>query len=300
MPLTITRVLKAPTKPIEDLATLQHLLPLYASDKEDGIRCIIHPTMGPLSQQFKPIPNDFTRTTLAEYCPPCLDGELTLDDTTFNDVQSAIMTQKGTPDWKFRVFDSFYNLYAGYQFRMEWAIRQIDELNDAYPSPTPAISFMQQTLCETIDDIKRCEDDALHRGKEGLMLRTPLGLYKEGRSTFEQAYLLKVKRFMDDEAVVIGIEEQLKNCNPAIKDHGGLQRRGRVAAFMKPACMVGRLVCRWRGKEIKIGSGLTEMQKLKWWTYPHEIIGRTITFKYQPHGMLTLPRAPIFKGIRYD
>jgi DNA ligase-1 len=40
-----------------------------------------------------------------------------------------------------------------------------------------------------------------------------MGTYKFGRSTVRDNILLKVKRFLDDEAVVIDIEEKMHNEN---------------------------------------------------------------------------------------
>jgi ATP-dependent DNA ligase len=300
MLLQVDRPLKASSKPITDLATLQHLLPLYASDKEDGIRCLIHPKLGPISQTFKPILNDYVRETLAEYCPTGLDGELIVPGKDFNDIQSAIMTKTGIPDWKYLVFDCFTNIYDPFVTRFSRAGTLIQELNNEYPSEDPAIKLLPQILCTTIKEIENAEAYALARGKEGIMLRVPGGYYKEGRSSLNEGYLLKVKRFMDDEAVVIDIEEQIENCNPAKRGYDNCLRRSTHAAFMKPTGLMGKIICKWKGHRIKIGSGFTEEQRARYWNNPSFIVGKTITFTYQPHGMRTLPRAPIFKGIRYD
>lgn len=295
----IQRVLKAPTKPILDLATLQYRLPLYASDKEDGIRCIIHPTLGPVSQTMKPIPNHHIRNMLAHVHNFHLDGELVaLDlkgrDCDFHDTQSAVMTQFGKPRFEFRVFDWFGNQYLPYEERMEEACNTVEAICEEH------LSFLRQTLCTTLEELEGEEVFALNRGKEGIMLRHPQGWYKEGRSTLNEAYLLKVKRFMDDEAVVIGLEQEMENCNPATRDSGGLQKRSKHAVGMRPKRCVGKLLCMWRGLPIKIGSGLTHEQRYDWFIYPSQIVGKTVTFKYQVHGMKTLPRTPIFKGIRLD
>lgn len=293
----ISRVLKAPTQPILDLATLQHRLPLYASDKEDGIRCIIHPRLGPVSQTMKEIPNHFVRRCLAFNVSEGLDGELVAISNTgvtldFNDTQSAIMTQEGRPLFRFRVFDWFENQYLPYAERLQEA-RKLVECSQ------PSTRLLTQVLCKTVAQLEKCEASAIARGKEGIMLRHPQGWYKEGRSTLNEAYLLKVKRFMDDEAVVIGVEEEMENCNPATRDAGGLQRRSKHTAGMRGKKMVGKLLCMWKGLPIKVAGG-THDQKREWWRYPHTILNQTITFKYQLHGMKTLPRCPVFKGIRRD
>jgi len=58
--MTINRPMLAVA--IKDLDDLDY--PLYVSPKLDGIRCLIHPELGPVSRKFKPIPNDHIRVSL--------------------------------------------------------------------------------------------------------------------------------------------------------------------------------------------------------------------------------------------
>lgn len=299
----ISRVLKAPTKPVINFASLQPLLDehgfLYASDKEDGIRCITHPVHGPCSQTMKPIPNKHITTILSQV-PKCLDGELVAvnskgEELSFNDTQSAVMSEEGQPRFEYRVFDYFRNVYFAYEDRLSIA-QEIVEGKCGWEQ----IYVLPHFKCRSIEIVELNEESALKRGKEGIMLNSPRGWYKEGRSTFNEGYLLKVKRFEDDEAIVVSVEEEMENCNPATLDVGGLQKRSKHLGGLKGKGCVGVLICKWRGKEIRIGSGLTASQKSIWWQVPSLIVGKTITFKFQRHGMKDLPRAPIFKGIRYD
>lgn len=298
----LTRPLKAPTQPILDLASLQDRLPLWASDKEDGIRCLICPQRGAITGQMKPIPNLFVRKRLERISLHCLDGELVaLDsegkDCDFNDTQSVVMTRDGRYSFEFRVFDYFANIYDPYLERALHARETVEQWQRDGGEP---VKWLKQTKITSIKQLEEVEADALKRGKEGIMLRHPGGWYKEGRSTLNEAYLLKVKRFTDDEAVVIGVEEEMENCNLVTLNERGLQTRSKHQSGMKPKGRVGKLLCIWRGMPIKIGSGLTNLQKSNWWIQPNMILRKTITFKYQVHGMKILPRAPIFKGIRYD
>ena len=293
----ITRPLKAPTEPILDLAGLQNILPLYASDKEDGIRCLTCPARGPLTGQIKPVPNRFIRDYLTEFAPHWCDGELVVvdrdgRDLPFNDIQSAIMSRDGKPNFRFRVFDLFENIYDPYRVRMRKAYNRVMK------TKSPYITWLPHYLCHTIGQLEHYEADALRRGKEGIMLNSPDGWYKENRSTLNEHYLLKVKRFTDDEAEVIGVEEEMENTNEAKLNERGLSQRSKHKAGLKGKGMVGKLVCRWRRHIIYIASGMTESQKILWWANPRRIMGKTITFKYQAHGMKVLPRAPIFKSIR--
>lgn len=298
----LTRPLKAPTLPILDLASLQDRLPLWASDKEDGIRCLVCPERGAITGQMKPIPNTYVRTQVELQSAIYLDGELVAIDSEghdlgFNDTQSAIMTIGGSPRFEFRVFDSFCNIYDTYLDRALYAKEQVWLLQQ---QGSDYIKWLNQVKCCSVKQLEEVEASALRRGKEGIMLRHPKGWYKEGRSTLNEAYLLKVKRFTDDEAMVIGTEQEMENCNPATLNERGLQARSKHASGMRPKGCVGKLVCKWRGHTIKIGSGLTSQQKRQWYNWPERIVGKTITFKYQAHGMKMLPRAPIFKGVRYD
>ena len=288
----LTRVLKAPSSPIQDFNNIN--FPVLVSDKEDGIRCIICPERGPVSQTHKAIPNDFVRESLLMHAPFHLDGELVVHGASFHEIQSAIMSKSGKPNFEFRVFDCFRNIYDPFTVRHAEARSLVQE------SSLIRITLLPQTLAFTPAQLDRLEHDALARGKEGLMLRDPRGWYKEGVSSLKEGLLLKIKRFQDDEAVVIGMEEQLENCNGAKLDARGLSKRSSHAANKKPAGVMGKLVCEWQGKEIRVGGGFTADQRELWWHNPELIIGQTITFKYQSHGTVDLPRSPQFKGVRYD
>lgn len=296
----LTRPLKAPTEPVLDFAALQDHLPMWASDKEDGIRGLICPHRGPLTGQMKPVPNIWVTRMLYLEEAVNLDGELVAidcegDTAAFNDTQSAIMSNEGQPRFEFRVFDCFENIYESY---LERALRAQQKVANLQKQGMDHIVWLPQKKCSSFAQIQECEESALRRGKEGIMLRNPNGWYKEGRSTLNEGYLLKVKRFTDDEALVIAVEEEMENCNPAKQNERGLSQRSKHRANLKGKGMVGKLVCSWRGHIIKIGSGMTEMQKIRWWNNPRRVLNKTVTFKYQLHGMLTLPRCPIFKAIR--
>ena len=57
------------------------------------------------------------------------------------------------------------------------------------------------------------------------MVRTPDSPYKCGRSTEREAWLLKIKRFEDAEAVVLGTYEGMSNMNEAGVDAFGRTKR---------------------------------------------------------------------------
>lgn len=288
------RVLKAPTIPVTDFASLQ--FPVLVSDKEDGIRAITHPKLGPVSQTLHLIPNGHIAVHLSGlHTPYYLDGEIVTftngvqDD--FHTVQSKVMSAHGQPHFKFLVFDHWEFWNMPYDMRMSRAQVVIRDLSWC--------QWLKQTTCWCPSHLEELERDALSRGKEGLMLRHPQGIYKPGRSTLNEGYLLKVKRFTDDEALVVSLEEQMENLNPATLDERGYTKRTSHQALKRGKRRVGTLICDWHGKEIRV-SGFTDLQACNWWEDPSLILDKTITFTYQKHGTINLPRQPKFKGIRYD
>ena len=88
----IERPMLAATVKVGDFNNVEW--PVLASPKIDGIRCLIHPTLGPVTRTFKPIPNVYIRTMLERIAKGSyLDGELVAVNKQgvidFNGTQSA-------------------------------------------------------------------------------------------------------------------------------------------------------------------------------------------------------------------
>ncbi len=297
----IKRPLKAPSAPLTEaqIATLQW--PYYASYKKDGIRCLIHPTLGPVSQKMLPIPNHFIRETLADLCSnnfPCLDGELLVPGMTFNENQSVIMSRMHPrqKEFRFLVFDSFKNPENRYHHRLSFAHMKVESI------ASPHVEWLSHEKIWQLADLLRYEELAIEAGEEGVMLNAPEGYYKEGRSTYREGLLLKVVRHVRDEATVIGFEEGLENCNAATVDGNGLTKRSKHQANMRPNGRLGAFICKWRGHELRIGSGecLTHSLREHIWNHKSRYLNCILTFKFKPFGMKDVPRQPIFCGFRND
>lgn len=294
----ITAPLKAPSKPLTpaEIANLQ--FPVYASLKKDGIRGLTHPELGLVSGKFLPIPNHYIRETINSYNIPYLDGELVIPGMSFNDTQSVIMSRWHPQQklFKFLVFDCFVNVEA------DWINRYNFMGKILVHSVCPQVEALKQYKCNNHDDLECFEDAAVASGEEGVMIRSPYGPYKCGRSTYREGLLLKIVRHVRDEAIIIGMIEQKENCNVATVDATGKTKRSSHAANKRGKNMLGTLICEWQGKRIEVGTGegLTHMLRKHIWTHQDQYMGKTITFKYKPFGMKDLPRAPIFVGFRKD
>lgn len=281
--------------------------PVYVSPKIDGIRCVTHPALGPVSRSLKPIPNRYIRQYLAWPQSKWLDGEIVIGEANapdvFNKSQSGVMTQDGEPDFTYWVFDNFE---AGH--RCGFGIRYADAERVILNAPEQTrVKLLPHNMVESYDELLFNEELYISQGYEGLMIRSPGGLYKFGRSTLREQGLLKMKRFLDAEAIIVGWEPLLRNNNEAVIDALGLQKRGysqdgkvaddsRVGKFIVRGDPMGK----WADVTFSVGSGLDDSSRLRYRQEIDSLMGKVISYKYQPHGSKDAPRTPIFKGLRHD
>lgn len=266
--------------------------PVLASPKLDGIRCVVHEGQAK-SRMLKPIPNHYVRETLSSPGVHNLDGEIVtftdgkLDD--FNTTQSKVMSQDGdVDDFVFYAFDHFGSPALPFAERH----LQVPYATDRYQRK------LQHLLVETLDDLHKLCEQHIQLGYEGTMIRSPNGLYKFGRSTAREQGLLKIKRFHDAEAVVVGLTELMRNGNEATTNALGRTERSSHKANMIPSGTMGTIVANWNGVEFEIGTGYTQQQRQEYW---HSLKpGTKITFKYQELSKYGVPRFPVFLGIRRD
>jgi len=271
--------------------------PVLASPKLDGIRCLIHPSLGPVSRKFKPIPNDHIRKTLDSFGVSIvfLDGELVTytdgvrDD--FNTVQSKVMSVDGTPEFRFEVFDSFMHPDNPFEQRFMHAGAACQRLPEE-------VVLVEHVYVYHSQQLRDLDSEHVLAGYEGTMTRDPKGKYKQGRSTLKQGWLLKLKQFADAEGVVVGVEEKMHNGNELERDELGHAKRSTHAAGLRGAGTTGALVLSTEWGELRVGTGFDDALRAAIWRDAAAVIGRTVTFKYQPSGMQDKPRFPVFKGFR--
>lgn len=272
--------------------------PVLCSPKLDGIRALV--MNGKLvSRNLKPIPNHYVRETIEAHAGTLegFDGELVVGSPTaencFNVSSSGIMSRDGEPDFKFYVFDRigdepFSNRYNAVRFS------EAVEL--------PFVQYVVHVTASNERELDKIEDVAVNKGYEGIMLRDPNGRYKFGRSTAKESILLKVKRFADTEATIVGFEERMHNANPATTDALGHTERSSHKENMIGRGDLGaiRVKCDLFDSEFNIGSGFDDAMRKEIWDNRDSYIGRVVKFKYQTAGMKDVPRFPVFIGFRHE
>jgi len=285
-----------------DVATLR--LPCYASDKEDGIRCLLMEsviTAGrriAYSRSLKPIANAHIRATLEQSTLPLgIDGELIVGDN-FQQTASGVMSVGGEPDFKYRVFDWFGD---GNWMPYVERYAKLTEICAQFKHYS-WLELLPHKLITTLDELAAYETDAIARGKEGVMLRAPQGRYKWGRSTLTQQWLLKLKRFVDSDAQVIGFAELMHNTNDMGRDSRGYAERSDCIDGLVAGGMLGSLHCRdlRSGKTFNIGTGFTHAQRIDIWRNQSHYLHKKLSYKSQDFGVKDAPRCPVFLRWRPD
>ncbi len=283
----------------DDLLLLKY--PLIIQQKIDGIRCCIVEGKA-LSRKLKPIPNNFIRNKLESSLSKnvvLFDGELIIEGKTFNEIQSAIMSEEGEPDFKYIVFDFLekWDNTFGYKDRIS-----------IFPFPflgLPFIEILNSHMVNNLEELLEWEKYILQDKYEGIILRDPNSFYKFGRSTIREQSLMKFKRFSDSEAVILYSNQLQVNTNEPTLDNLGYTEHSSHKANLINSNMLGswtvkdiNVNSKFYGVTFNIGSGFNlEQRKLFW---KESQIGKIVTYKFQLHGSKNKPRIPIFLGFRKD
>lgn len=289
------------TTPEVEIPKMQ--FPVLCSPKIDGIRWMKPRGDFVRSRSWTPLPKktlqEFMKSELFDW----LDGEVVVgfDPTIpgiFNKSQSCIMTADDTQDFSLWVFDYWYYPDMGFQRRLEIAQRAVEHCREVHGMN---VNFVEHRLAFNADDVFNLEQEAIEAGFEGLMFRDPSGRYKYGRSTLKQQGLVALKRFTDDEAEVIGFEPLERNLNEQTRNPFGLAKRSSHRSGKVADNLLGRLLVRHqRFGDFAIGTGFDVETRQQIWDNQEAYRGKRVTFKYQGHGTIDKPRAPVFKGFRAE
>ena len=268
---------------------------LCQSVKLDGIRGFQEDGVT-LSNTRKPLPNRYMQSIMSNSDFHLLDGELVVGSPNapdvYNRTQSGIMSRDGEPDFRFYAFDTMQPDIPFHE-----RIQTLWELEQKHPD---VIRVVQQNTPETVEHAEKVYQDFLEEGFEGIILRRIDGGYKFGRSTFRQGWLMKLKPKDRAEGVIIGVDPQLKNCNPATLDEFGHTERSSHQDNLIPQDLVGRFRLLIPGYDLVCGagSGLTLPQRRELWPQRHNLLGKIVTGEFLPIGVKDRPRQMIFKGFR--
>jgi DNA ligase-1 len=263
--------------------------PVYVSPKLDGVRGLV--IDGKLrSRSLKMFPNHHVQVRYSRPKLDGLDGELILGSPTAPDVyrvtNAACARIEGEPDVVFYAFD-LHDHDGPFEERYEALVDTVAGSRD--------VQLVPHVLVKNADDLLEAEQKIVAAGYEGLILRSPSGPYKYGRSTSREGWMLKLKRFLDSEAEIIGIEEEMHNGNAAKTNALGRTERSSHKANLVGKGTMGALLVRdlKTGVEFSIGTGFTAADRAAEWP-----LGKIVKYKYFPVGVKDKPRHPVYLGGR--
>ena len=260
--------------------------PVMASPKLDGVRGLKHEGKG-LARSLKPIPNDYIRHWVEDNLPNGVDGEIVAG--SFCDSTSAVNSVAGEPDFVFHAFDSFTHPNLPYYERLKF----LDCI-----AADKHFEVVPVTWIYGEEDLAAYEAAILEQGHEGVIIRPPESVYKFGRSKD----LIRIKRFVDSEAVVVGFKEKFKNGNPQERNELGYAKRSSSKAGKLPTGELGALILDYNGIEFSLTFNhiKANMSAKDAWENRDKLLGRLVKFKHQAAGAKTAPRIPTMLGFRED
>lgn len=274
-----------------DLSKLR--FPLLASAKLDGVRAVVRGGVV-YSRSNKPIPNKFVQMQFKEY--EHYDGELIcgnpMSKSCYRDTVSVVMSHdKPAHGVQFFVFDHVKQPTLPYKSRAAGIY--------VHNSPLNMVRVHEQVVISDINRLLQLEARYLEMGYEGLILRDPNAPYKNGRSTVNEGFLLKLKRFVDSEAEIVGFEERMHNGNEATTNELGRTKRSSHKDGKTGRGDLGSLILkRPDGVTFNCGTGFDDGLRQDIWDNQRKYLGKIAKYKHFEIGAKDLPRHPVFLGLR--
>ncbi len=244
-----------------DVSKLKY--PVYVTSKFDGIRAYVKDGVV-YSRTGKPIPNQQVQDDYGHLHG--VDGELVAaPGASFSKTTSAVMAKESSAKIWFMQFDDWTR-----EIPYEQWLTQHSDTCGHHVKLWPAILYNE-------DDVNQFCSGYPGLGQDGWVLRSPTGMYKQGRSTMTGQEMMKIKPIEDDEAEIIGFVE-MKN-HP--EELGAFHIKHR------------------NGVEFYIGTGLSRQDRKTYWTMQKDLLGHYASYSYQSIGRKGRPRHPVFMHLRH-
>lgn len=286
----------------------QFRYPMMVSAKLDGIRMAVKDGETK-TRSLKPIPHKTLHAMFSRPDFEGLEGELLIGpphaEDVYNRTQSAVMSHNGDiSELTFGLFDSSRNPEAPFEERFWEAKQRLAVLQANTPHLIEAVSTMRLVPHQIVyckEELLSFEAECLELGYEGIMGRDPKGKYKYGRSTIKEQGLVALKRFVDDEWVIVDFVPLYKNENAAETNELGRTKRSSAAAGKVEQDTLGAFVVETQdGIRFNVGGGtlMTAANRKKLWDMRDQLVGKLLKGRYFAIGTKDAPRQPRAVGLR--
>jgi hypothetical protein len=280
-------------------------LPVYIQPKIDGVRSL-NLGHGLIGRSLKCHANVHTTNFFSQSLFRGFDGEMAAEEETNPALcrltSSALSTITGEPWVMWHVFDfiteqTYHLPYSQRYAALTAAVLRVQEANPLLGCHLKLVPSHYVTEMSALLTFR----EEFGEKYEGSILRAPDGKYKEGRSTVREGGLLRIKDFVEEEAVVLRIVEGQRNENEATINPLGHTERSTHAANMVPNGMVGALecMCLKTKKPITVGAGSMPHDLRKaYFENQSLLVNKVIKYKTFLKGVKDKPRFPTFQSIR--
>lgn len=298
------------TKPMlaSDFLESKLRFPLGAQPKIDGVRGWA-PAGQLMGRSLKKFGNQYISRVYNHEFFVGFDGELAaaheLDPALCRKTTSATSTITGEPFLLWWLFDYVTESTIALPYRVRYATLQARyaEITRASQFCADHLRVVPMLIVRSLDELNDVDAKNLELGYEGTCIRDLDGLHKQGRSTAREGGLLRIKRFVEEDAIVIEIREGEMNTNEATTNELGYIERSSHMAGMVPNGLVGSLICRdvKTGKVITVSAGsMPHDLRAHYFTNQKELLLKTIKYKHFPKGVKDKPRFPTFQSLRSE
>lgn len=286
----ITRPMKGAA--VNDLTVIE--FPCVAFPKIDGFRCILSDY--PLTSRLSHFPNKYFHTQLRHVLPEgrMLDSEAVVGKRrgpgVLQRTSSGLTSHDGKPDFRLWVFDDPSLPHLPFEARYESARTRVKKLGDS------RIRLLEGEVIRNYDQLVAYLELCLKRGFEGIITRSLDGLWKNGKSTLRQQWMLKVKPFETAEGRVTGWYEEMENTNEAKREVTGKLKRSSAKHGKVAKGRLGGLILKdlKTGIDVRVGGGFDDSYRSGLWAIRDTLIGKLVRYKKQSVGEKDKPRHPNF------
>jgi DNA ligase-1 len=243
----------------------------YASRKLDGVRCLgVIDDKGKVKfysrqgKEFLTLDNLKPSIEKLGLTNMVFDGEVCVVDENGNeDFQGIIKEIKRKDHTIEKPFYYIFDLLTSKDFADKESITTLSERLEtarAYVMNDDYIGVLKQILADDMV-METMMEKSKREGWEGLMLRKDT-TYKGKRSND----VLKVKKFFDDEYVVVDLEN---DTHRVIVDGTEVEE-----------VMLKNVIIEHKGNRVQVGSGFNHEQRRYYFQNPNQILGKQITVQY--------------------
>jgi len=270
--------------------------PLLCSAKYDGIRCIIKNGVA-ISRSGKPLRSYQVQEEFSKY--ENFDGELIVgnptDEGVYNRTQSHVMSFNKPANLRYYVFDYTSPTMLDKPFQERLSIIYNEEMSVQYQN----FSAVSHVLVEDEAQLLAFEKYCLDAGFEGIMMRSPDAPYKQGRATFNEGIIYKLKRFQDDEGIIVGFKEAWENQNEQERSELGYAKRSSSKEGLVHSNTLGVFLVKFKGDIINVSCGsLSHEERKLIWENQKDFQGQMLKFRYFDYGVKDAPRVARALGFR--